>query len=34
MVTIFVGLLKRTVIVAATISLFAVALGIILSKLS
>lgn len=31
--TIFVGLLKRTVIVAGTISVLAVAAGLLLSKL-
>jgi hypothetical protein len=34
MVTIVVGLLKRTLIVAATISLLAVAAGLLLSRLS
>jgi len=33
MVEIFVGLLKRTVIVAATVSILAVAVGLLLSRL-
>ncbi len=33
MVTIFVGLLKRTVIVAASLSVLAVGFGLLLSKM-
>jgi hypothetical protein len=33
-IRIFVGLLKRALIVAATISIFAVAAGLLLAKLS